>query len=530
MHKLRIIGLLGIISLLFFTCRKPTVANWDVDAVLPVVNSQLNIKNFVGDSIFKADNTGLLSLSLSRELTSFTLDSLIPIPDTSLVVTFTVIVGLQTIKQPPGTVFTFFPSTELNFNVPDGVAIKRMDVRTGRLKIKFSNSLSQPIDLTYVIPSATKNGFPFTIIETVPNGSNSLSKSYDLSGFSFNMSGISGNSSNSFVQSYTMAINPNADTVLVGNGEVAKLEVTYENIVPQYVQGYFGQLVNEIPLDTTKLNLINNFYAPNFALKDARLDFKIVNEFGVEFRANLSNIKSINSISNKVVAINTNQLANINLNRATKSGTTVYPSTYPVSFTSANSNIVPFLSNLPDKITRSGKLSVNPLGNISGYNDFAFYGQGVRLIADINIPLRFNADYFKLTSTSSIDLQNAEQLENVKDGNFVILAKNGYPFKARLQAYLKDAQGNIIDSLFVFGKNTIEAGQIDGFNKVVAQTSSKVLVPIDQNKITKLRNSKSIQVITYFIMPPNPPDITIYENYTFDINIVAELNYNVQRR
>jgi hypothetical protein len=31
-------------------------------------------------------------------------------------------------------------------------------------------------------------------------------------------------------------------------------------------------------------------------------------------------------------------------------------------------------------------------------------------------------------------------------------------------------------------------------------------------------------------MPPNPPDIKIYENYKYNVNIVAELNYNVSRK
>lgn len=528
MRLLKKIWILTALTCLVFACRKPTVANWDVDVVLPLVNSELNISNFIGDSIFKADNNGLLNLNVSREITAIKLDSLLTLPDTSFVKSFTVIV-FQPTKVAPGQVFSFFPATELNFNVNDGVSIKTVDVRSGKLSIKFSNRLLQPLDMKYMIPSATKNGVPFTILETIPPGLNSLSKTYDLSGYTFNMRGLTGNAYNSIVQSYTFAVNQNADTAIVYAGEVAKIEVGYENLVPQYIEGYFGQQVITVPLDTARLNLIDNFRATNFMLKDATLNFKILNEFGAEFSGSLSNIKSINSTANNQVALSTSQLANININRATKTSGTVFPSVKSISLTSLNSNIVPFLSNLPDKLTYQGSIKVNPLGNISGYNDFAFYDKGIRVIADINIPMRFNADNFRLRTNATVDFKDVEQLNDVKGGNFVILAKNGYPFQAKLQAFLLDEQGSIIDSLFVAGKNIIAAGQLDNQNNVIAQSASKVLVPIDQSKIANLRKSKTIQIVTYFIMPPNPPDISLYEQYKFNVNIIAELNYNVRR-
>jgi hypothetical protein len=232
-----------------------------------------------------------------------------------------------------------------------------------------------------------------------------------------------------------------------------------------------------------------------------------------------------------VVPLNTNQLSNININRATKAGTTVFPSIKTLSFASGNSNIVPFLSNLPDKLTYQGNITVNPLNpsNISGYNDFAFYDKGIHVLADIDIPMRFNADYFKLTSNTDVDFSNVEQLNNVRGGNFVILATSSYPFKARLQAYLLDANQQIIDSLFIPNKNIIESGQLNNQNMVVAPVDSRVLVPIDLSKIEKLKRTKFIRVTTYFLMPPNPPDVKIYETNSFKINIVAELTYNVVR-
>lgn len=520
-----------LILVLFFSgCRKPTSANWDVDVVLPLVKSELNIKNFAGDSIFKSDNTGLLHFNVTREITSIKLDSLLKLPDTTVIKSFTI--PLFT-SFPPGYAINIFPASELKFDISNGVALKRVDMKSGKLRVKFTNDLAQPLDLLYVIPGAIKNGQPFSIFETIPPLPAVLEKTYDISGYSFNMQGITGTRYNTIVQTNTVYVSPTATAnVDVAYGQGPKVELGYEGLVPAYVEGYFGQQNISIPLDTAKLNLVENFHAQNFMLSDATLNFNILNEFGAEFSGSLANIKSINSFAGNVVPLSTNQLSNININRATKSGTTVFPSVKNISFTSTNSNIVPFLSNLPDKLTYQGNISVNPLNpsNISGYNDFAFYDKGIRVLADIDIPMRFNADYFRLKSKTAVDFSGIEQLDDVRSGNFVILATNDYPFKAKLQAYLLDGQDQVIDSLFVQGKNIIEAGQLNNQNIVTAPVDSRVLIPIDIPKVTKLRRTKSIQIVTYFLMPPNPPDIKIYDTYKFKINILAELNYNVTRK
>lgn len=525
MRVLRKISLLFLVLFAFYGCRKPSAANWDVDVVFPVIKSTLNIKNFIGDSIFVADNTGLLSLNVNREITAIKLDSLLQLPDTSIVNTFTVPFPTN---LTPGQSLTFFPSSELDFDVSGDVAIKFLDIRSGQLTVKFINDLTEPLDLLYVIPSAKKNGQPLTIFETVPPTPATLVKTYDLAGYNLNMRGINGIKYNTIVQAYTVTLNQNANPVAVSFGQGAKAELTYSNIIPEYIEGYFGQQTINIPLDTANLDVFNNFQASNFLLNNATLNFKILNEFGAEFTANLSNIKAINSFNSNSVTLTNGSLSNININRATKAGYTIFPSIKTISLTNTNSNIVPFLSALPNKLTYQGSINVNPLGNLSGYNDFAFYNTGIKVLADINIPLRFNADYFKLISTSTVNFSNVKQLDNVNSGNLIISALNGYPFRAQIQGYLMDDQNQVIDSLFLPGSNFIEKGVTDAQNIVTSPTQSKLTMPIARVRIDNLKRTKTIKLVTYFIMPPNPPDIKIYENYSIDLNIIAELNYNVK--
>src|SRR6185369_5406780 len=156
----------------------------------------------------------------------------------------------------------------------------------------------------------------------------------------------------------------------------------------------------DVPLDTARLDIIKTFTASNFALSEGSFNFKVLNEFGCEFTGTFSNIKSINGSS--VFPLTTNQLANLNINGSTRAGNTIFPSIKTISLTGTNSNILNFLSNLPDKLSYQGNIRVNPNGNW-GFSDYAYYNTGIKVLADINIPLKFTANYFKLASTTKID-------------------------------------------------------------------------------------------------------------------------------
>jgi hypothetical protein len=512
--------------MLVWSCRKPNGANWDIDVILPVVNSSLNITNFAGDSLFETDNTGLLHFHLNRQVASLLLDSLLNIPDTALPPqSFTL--GIDWPLK-AGLTLPLPQPDDIEFDISNGVQLIRADIRKGTLHVKFSNSAPEPIDLVYILPGTRKDGVPLKIVETLAGNEATLEKSYDLAGYQLNLRGANGKQVNTLSQQYSVTVNSSASDFTLQAGKGARLEIDFSDLVPQYVLGYFGQEQVDLPVDTARFSLINNLRATNFMLAEATMDFSIVNEFGADFRANLEKIKSINTIDNKIVALQTNQLANINIDRAHDYGGAVQSSTRSILFTSSNSNITSFISNLPDKLSYNGTVTVNPppLEN-AGFGDFAYYNTGLRIFADINIPLRFNAEKFTLQTSANVNFSNVEQLDRVNSGSFNVTASNSFPFEARLQAYLLDVDKKVIDSLFVPGFNTIAGGQVDAQNLVTAPAKSKLLLPVDDAKIANLKLCKSIMVVSSFILPPNPPAIDILESYRMDVNIIAEMNYNV---
>lgn len=527
------ISLFLLILAVIPSCRKSFETDWDVDIEAPIARSKLNIKNFFSDTLFQTDPTGLLHLAFSKKIAGFQLDSLVQIPDTILNYEFTMPVGSK-LFLPPGNSIPSFPQTqEINFNINNGVELKTAIINNGTLKMIYSNTYTQPLAFTLVLPYTTKYGLPFTINETVNPGTNNSVKYYDLSGYSVKLNGIPLNKVNSLVQVIDVKVPATAQADTIRGGQGVKTNISYTKLVPYYVEGYFGQQNIDLPYDSVALNISNNLQVSNFQINSAFINFKIVNEFGVDINAQLTNIKSVNTTSNTAITLNASGLSNININKAGKTSNfsnPVFPSIKTVSVNTLNSNLKPFLENLPDFLTYQGKIIVNPFGNISASNDFAFLNTGIDIYADVDMPLQIRADYFKLVSKSAIDLTSIKQIDNINYGDIVLQCTNGFPFNAVLQGYILNEQEQIIDSLFNVPGNVIKEGTVDANNIVIQSNYTELKINLTKPKLQNLKQCKFIKFVSQFNLPPQPPDIKLLDSYNLDLILSLDVNYKARKK
>ncbi len=523
--------ILTIISFLS-SCKKET--SWDVDLAIPIARSHLNISNFFGDTIFQSDPTGLLHIAFSRDLIDFTMDSLVKLPDTTVNLGY--IIPFNTSLSPGVQIFSNTLSTdkEITFDVSNGVELNKAIVRKGFLKIDYSNSYGQPLQFDYIINSATLWGNQLTVNQVVP-GSSSLTKIYALDGYNINLTGISGNKVNTLVQTYTISTAANGAPDVLQSGQGLTINLSFIDIVPEYIQGYFGQQDLSFGPDSSAFDFLNNFSASNLALSQSSINFRIINEFGIEMSSSIDNLKSIKtSPTSNIVTLNSgNLLQSINVSRANKTNNPsnpVFPWFKQININSSNSNLNPFLENLPNYLGYSVKAKLNPLGNISAGNDFAYYGRGLKVIADVDIPLSLSADYFSLTNLSKVDLTQLKELSDVNSCEIRVSARNNYPFKARIQGYMLNDQNQIIDSLFIPGQNSVVSAITDINNVVLNYVDSKLVASFDKTKIENLMQCKQIKFVSYLYLPNQPTPIKIKDDSYLDLIVSAYLNYNAKSK
>ncbi len=519
-----------------FSCKKG--ANWDVDAAFPLATSHLNISNFFGDTIFKADPTGLLHIAFSKDIINFTMDSLVKLPDTTVILGFTSPFVSQ--LNPGVVLFSNNLSTdrEITFNVTNGVELNRAIVRKGFLKVEYSNSYAQPLNFNYTINSANLWGVVLNINQTIGGGSVSspatLTKLYALDEYAINLTGLSNTKVNTLVQSYTISTDPSgsADQLQVGQGLNVKL--SFVHIVPQYVQGYFGQQDLSFGPDSSLIGLLENFRPSNFALTQSAINFRIINEFGIELSSSINSLRSIKTAPPNTISLNAgNLLQAININRAGKTNNgsnPVFPWVKQIDVNSSNSNLNAFLGNLPNYLGYSVTAKLNPLGNVSAGNDFAYYGHGLKVIADIDIPFAVSANYFNLINYAKVNLTGIRQLNNVNNCNIILQARNNYPFSVQIQGYMLNDQNQTVDSLFDWNNNKIASALTDNVNTVLNFTDTKLVASITKVKIEHLMQCRQIKFVTYLYLPNQPTPIKIKDSSYLDLVISADVNYNVKTK
>lgn len=518
-------------SSLFTSCKKEQPW-WDADIVAPIAYSELSLGQIFADTLLATNPDSSLSIAYDSELFKFTFDSLIEIPDTTIFYNHPFPLFTPYLASPSDSFPAISnPPTTYNLN---GVFLKRVLLRQGTIKVHLNSTASTAINYKISVPQASLNGVPLFLTINVPAPATSgdstiVNQTYNVSGYDFNLAGPNGNKTN-YLETYTGIVV--AQSGYINPGEYVKAWITIEDMVPEFARGYFGNQTVNLGPDTAAFDVFNSIQPGILNLSSAWMNLTVTNEFGVDLRATFQNIKSSNSYSGNQVTLNGSPIAGpFNVTRATQTGITANPVQAFIKnlyLDQNNSNLVPFINVMPNNIQYSLNAQLNPLGNVSGYNDFAFYGTSLKARMQMEVPLNFSASDLGLSDTVDIDLSGVAQTENINSGYLTLLAENGYPMSLRLQGFILNNNLQVIDSLFSI-PNTIAAPAIDGNGKVIQAIKSELKVPLTQEKIARLKEAKKIIFKAWFSTSPSTQNVKFYDHYKLLLKLKADINYSVNK-
>ena len=272
--------------------------------------------------------------------------------------------------------------------------------------------------------------------------------------------------------------------------------------------------------------MFNRIVSGTLKFESVNFNLKIENPIGLDARIYFNNLSSINSrtgtppinLQNSIIGSETN------INRASESGGMVYSTTANFPLNSSNSNIKDLIENLPDKFAYSMKLITNPLGNISGSNDFIYSDKLLKASLNMEIPLSVVAN--NLTLVDTLALNTAGSTQNINSGTISLFADNGFPFDAGIQIYLLNSSNGIADSL-LGSSNTIVEAPVNSSLRVIGKKLTKIMIPLSKAKMTQLYNTKKLMLKVKFNTSSQPSYIKIYSDYTINIRLVGDVNYTI---
>ena len=512
--------------LIFFSCRKEREnPSWDTQVLTPLIHSSFDITNLLPDSILHENPDSSLEIVYQKALYNFDIGNLFTIPDTSLHAFYTIPLNFT---LNPGQVIPFPSFSETVYNLP-GVELKTFTVKKGKVTFKVKSYVREVTNFVYSIPCATKNGLPFSEKINVParigKKPGVFDKEFDLSGYVINLTGTNGSKVNAIYTTLKAAISPDAlDTVLVTPYDSLIINNSFSDILPSYAKGYLGQNTIEIPNTQTNLSFFDRI-SGNVKLEDVKFELALHNYIGVDARATLQNLKAINTNTGKIVTLVANS-PSVNINRASDNGNAIIPSHAYFPLTAGNSNIKELIENIPNRLEYQLKVNMNPLGNVSGSNDFIYTDKLLNGFLEMRVPLSFMANNLTLTSVLDFNISSGDN-RNLNSGTLYLYADNGFPFDAAIQLYTLNEAGAVTDSL-VSGSNTIIQAPVNAQLKVTGKRLTKLTIPVNRNQMQHLYNTQRVRFKAKFNTSSQPQYIKIYDNYTLDIKLVGDFNYTLQ--
>jgi hypothetical protein len=534
--KKTLVFLLAGSLILASSCRRDGGPSWDTGLVLPIAHTSMTIDNMIPDSLLATNADGSIKIVYSTNFPGLSTDTLLNIPDTtvknSYFSPFNVPLNPSDFFPTGGAQQTTFPIT--NAQIVFGVLTQ------GHIIVQLKNDLRRRIILRYQIPCATKNSVPFDTSFLVPAALDSIhgyiqNASIDLAGYSVDFTGTLHNRSNTFTTIVTAQVDPTETpgsyTAYPPDTVAANCLIT--GLKPFYLRGYFGNQTIQVGPTENVFSFFKKVRSGSLGLDSLKMTLDIDNYIGMDARMTVNRIWSRNSNTNTTVDLSSSQLIGqtINVNRGQYSTNwpDVIPSSYHFQLDGYNSNAKALIENLPNYFGYDATLITNPLGNVSGNNDFLYAAHGIDATLNVEMPLNFFTSQLIIADTIIPSFASVKNRENVLDGQLTLHAANSFPFACDIQIYLLDQFDHVLDSI-VAQPNRITAGQIswnNGYFSTVGFNNSDILIPLNAAKTVTLFNSSKIIIEATFETNSNPVYTKIFNTNQLNLQLNADFNYRV---
>lgn len=519
---------------------------------LPIVisNMEFQIKNKVDQQILATETfsnlqpgesqTRVIDLSgkhvegtLVATITDFDSPGGTVVIDTSDAIVLT----MKTNEIKVSTATAVFPSQNLidkdediTYNLSGGAQLSTIHVKSGELLLEVVSTIPQQSHFEYSLPTVTDalGNSVFVIADLPPapvNGSSTYLKSFDLAGYTFDLTGINGTSFNTVSSSVVASIDSTGEVVTISKSDSIYINYTLRDIVPDYVSGFLGQQIVRVN-ETSAFDVLHSIKGGTVGLEDAEVVLTLSNGIGVEGRVNLYELTALNTNTGSQIPLQWDELNQpLGIGPATENP--FAPATAAFILNNTNSNIHQLISGLPDEWEFALDIFINPNGNSSSYHDFAFDSSQLAAALDLTLPLSLVANDLVLSDTFDFNLGTPDPADpQIREGTFTLIVYNGFPISAGPQIYFYDDDFVLLDSLFVIPQ-LAEAASLNDECLVVGKTKSELVTDIDESKMKRLQAATRAVMLSTFNTAEQPGCgyIRIYDDYAMEVKLTGSFIY-----
>lgn len=420
------LGAVALIGLTLWGCRKePT--SWTIDLHLPVVDAILDWGDVFADERFSLKPGQTAILNFEGEVARLEVADLASIPDTTVTNDLTPDFVGGPIPVPPGSVL-LDEDEDIVFDV-NGPEFKMLTLDNGLLKWKVSSTTDGYVELNYLFPGVQIQGLPVSLNLVLPpaptvGGRAEAEGVIDITGATVDFRGVTGLERNKIASHLTIGTPENVtDTAQVYGTDSIVVAMTFTDMEVLDISGYFDSF--EVDLDQG-LTLFDSavFASGLLALNPTRADLRFENGMAADLRVHVSELAlGDQNLSHPVVG------TDIYLARADWSqGAPPAVDGLNINLLETSPSFFSVLGTLPDSVHVAGQIQVNPLGDISGGNDYFHKDFPPRLLLDLELPMDVAITGLRFRDTLEIAPTDAPDFQGVIELEF----RNGFPVDMNL--------------------------------------------------------------------------------------------------
>lgn len=462
----------------FFACKREEPTQWKLDVLGPIAYGTITLDDLVdpSDSLLQADANGLLHFTTSDTIVDIPLDSLVQVPDTAVRLSFSLPFNGGPFNIPAGTE-VFSNDEDVTLNVGD-VQLKEIRIKSGFLLYEISSEINGELDVLYDLPGVQLNGVGTALeAETEPGSAGDpflFGDQIDLTDYVFDLTGPNGVDFNTITGELSVDVSSDASaSAEVFGTDSLKIELNFEDVEIAYARGFFGERSIELN-DGFSFDSDLQISGNSILFESMSFDLELKNYIGVDVELDIESLNAeregLSPLALEHTLTNNTQF----ITRATEVGSGVVPTINTYQLDETNSNLNEWVGRIPDSVSIAANVLVNPLGDISGGNDFVYTDQALELIYHVDVPLCFGTEGIVLTDTLSLD-----SLNNLPGGSGEVLLyiKNAFPVGGDLSLTRVGAENAVLTS------SVLEPASFVSFNEVNVPSVNVIPIVLSEDDL-----------------------------------------------
>ncbi len=404
----------------------------------------------------------------------------------------------------------------------EDVELTYIEVERASVNIKVTHTVPTAMFLHYELPLATLNGEPFVFDADVdpapPGGSVSYDRDYPFDGYSLDLTGENGDTVNQFNNILRVRIDSTGELIHLSLSDSMVVELTINEIVPSYAEGYFGQETTQEGPDTAAVDIFDFIQDGALEFESLSMNLRVQNGLGIPAQIDVNQLTSLNSNNNNMVSM-TPPPTNIQIAPATQVNRVVTPQTTTYSLEDG----VQLLNNNPDKVIYDISLISNPEGNVPPHSNFITNQSGLEAFLDVEVPMTLKANNLTLQDTVDLDFTGVTRPTEIGDGILKLVVENDFPLDAQLTLTFLDEEDNV--TLKLTSGEKINGSSPPGQQ---ANAPSAINYALNAAQTDELLQAQKVVLQVTFNSIPTDEFVTLFDSYLMDISLVADFNYQVK--